>query len=290
VRKPLIFSGIFHAIIIAMMFVSFDLWGEPEIPEESVVVMLTEEDAKIELDAIPTPKPEKAPDPAPAPEVTPEAEKAPEKQPDPAEVTPPRVDEAAAAPEPEPAPVEEPIEKPEPPKKPEPVTKDLPNVTLKDKPKPENKFDPKKIALLLDKRDSTKPQATDPKKTKQTDPNPNPAQSEPTERNPREQAAAVANLQSAIASQVAKYWTAPVGATGAETLVIRLRIQLRADGELAREPAVLDRGRMMSDNLYRVAAEAAVRAVKRSAPLKLPPEYYDIWRDVELNFDPSSLM
>jgi outer membrane biosynthesis protein TonB len=287
VRKPLIFSALFHVLILVLVLVSFEWFGKPEIINDNTPVVLVPPDALITPDAVPTPAPK--PDEKPVekpPEEKPPAEKAPEEQPEQASPTPPRVDEAAEAPPPEPAPTPEP--KPEPPK-PKQVTKDIPNVRPADKPKPPKQFDMAAIEkLLLDKRDTTAPQTKDKQPKKAT--NPSPSQSTEPNRNPMEQARATANIQSAIASQIAKCWTAPVGQTGAETLVVRIRIYLQPDGSLADDPAIVDRGRMMSDNLYRVAAEAAQRAVRRCSPLKLPNEYYDIWRDVILNFDPSKML
>lgn len=284
-RKPFIYSSIFHALIFAMALISWHWFGDPELLDDNEPVIMVSPDALISPDAIPTPEKNK-PEDAPKPEEKPPAEKAPEPEPEQASPTPPRVEEAAEAPPPEPAPTPEPT--PEPPK-PERVTKDLPNVTPRDKPKPPKKFDMAAIEkLLLNKTDSTAPQTKDNKPKKPTDPDP--SQSKSDNRNPMENARATANIQSAIASQIARCWTAPVGATGAETLVVRIRIYLRPDGSLSDEPVIVDRGRMMSDNLYRVAAEAAKRAVQRCSPLKLPPEYYDLWRDVQLNFDPSKML
>ncbi len=283
-RKPLIFSSLFHAVILAVVLISFNLWPPEPIVSSEPVIMVTP-DMLIAENAIPKPAEEPKPEP-PKPEEKPPAEKAPEPEPEQSSPTPPRVEEAEEAPPPEPAPTPEP--KPEPPK-PKNVTKDLPNVTPRDKPKPPKKFDVAAIEkLLLNKTDNTAPQTKDKPPKKQTDPDPSRAQD--TSRNPMEQARATANIQSLIATQIARCWTAPVGATGAETLVVRIRIYLRRDGSLEDEPIIVDRGRMMSDNLYRVAAEAAKRAVQRCAPLRLPSDYYDLWRDVQLNFDPSKML
>ncbi len=284
-RKPLLYSGLFHTLVLVLMFVSWAWFGKPEPIEPNEPVIMVSPDALITPDAVPTPATKPVEKPEAKPEEKPPAEKAPEPQPEQASPTPPRVEEAAEAPPPEPTPTPEPT--PEPPK-PKNVTKDIPNVRPADKPKPPKKFDMAAIEkLLLDKRDTVTPQTKDAKKTPT---NPDPSQSRDPNRNPMEQAQATANIQSAIASQIAKCWTAPVGATGAETLVVKIRIYLRVDGQLADEPVIVDRGRMMSDRLYKVAAEASVRAVKRCSPLKLPPQYYDIWRDVILNFDPSKML
>jgi outer membrane biosynthesis protein TonB len=285
VRKSLIFSGLFHAVIIAAMFISFDLFGEPEILDEPTVfeVVLPDEVAPDAASERP-PEPMELP-PEPEPKEPEQAEKAPEVKTEDAQQEPQRVEEAAETPPPETVPTPEPKQEPEPPQ-PKPVTQDLPNVRPRDKPKPPKKFDVAALEkMLLDKRDNTRPKE-DEKKTA-TAPDPKPAKPERDQRSPMENAKARASIAGAIASQIRQCWNAPVGATGAETLVVKLRIYLRKDGSLTREPVIVDQARVRSDDYYRVAAEAARRAVQRCAPLKLPAEYYDIWQDVTLNFDPS---
>jgi colicin import membrane protein len=38
-----------------------------------------------------------------------------------------------------------------------------------------------------------------------------------------------------------------------------------------------------------VAAESALRAVRRCQPYTMPAAKYDIWRDVEVTFDPRDM-
>jgi hypothetical protein len=40
---------------------------------------------------------------------------------------------------------------------------------------------------------------------------------------------------------------------------------------------------------FQVAAEAAMRAVRRCEPYSMPPEKYGAWREIILNFDPSQM-
>jgi colicin import membrane protein len=49
----------------------------------------------------------------------------------------------------------------------------------------------------------------------------------------------------------------------------------------------MDAARMSSDPVFRAFAESAVRAVRSCSPLKLPPESYQVWRNIIFNFDPS---
>ncbi len=282
-RKPLIFSVLFHALILAFVLISFNFWEKVPDSESQIIVAITDE-KEIAPEAVSKPAEPKPPAP-PEPEQKPQTEKAPEKQPETKNPEPQRVDEAKAeAPPPVPAPTPE--DKPPPPKQ-ERVTKDLPNVTPKDKPTPKKEFDPSKIAALLDKRDNRSPPTPDKQRQKATDPDPSKAsQQTPAPIMGQQEKANIASL---IASQIRQCWIAPVGATGAETLVVKIRIYLRADGYLERDPTIVDQG-MLSDPLYRVAALAAIRAVKGCAPIKrLPPEYYDFYKDLILNFDPKML-
>jgi hypothetical protein len=100
---------------------------------------------------------------------------------------------------------------------------------------------------------------------------------------------ATATLEGAIRQMVEACWNVPAGAKDAEDLLVRLRIRLRPDGSLARPPEFLDRGRM-SDPFYRVAAESAARAVRQCAPYDLPPDQYELWRDLTFNFDPKEML
>ena len=57
------------------------------------------------------------------------------------------------------------------------------------------------------------------------------------------------------------------------------------------EPKVLDQARFAGDLRFRAAAEAGLRAVKnpRCSPLRLPPEKFDQWKVLTIDFDPSKL-
>ena len=56
--------------------------------------------------------------------------------------------------------------------------------------------------------------------------------------------------------------------------------------------SVLDRGRYNRDSTFRAAADSALRALRnpRCSPLKLPPEKYDQWKSIVINFDPRSML
>jgi colicin import membrane protein len=90
----------------------------------------------------------------------------------------------------------------------------------------------------------------------------------------------------ALRAQIQACWNPPTGAEEADKLIVRLRIQFNQDGTLAREPELMNRG---ESTFFRIAAEAAMRAVRRCQPYTLPAHKYDVWKDVEVNFDPRDM-
>lgn len=98
---------------------------------------------------------------------------------------------------------------------------------------------------------------------------------------------ALASLAAAIKAQVTRCWNPPVGQARPST--VTLRLQLARDGSLARPPEIVAQTGESDPALRRPFDESARRAVLQCAPLRLPAEMYDAWRDVELNFDPRDL-
>jgi colicin import membrane protein len=183
---------------------------------------------------------------------------------------------------PEPAPTAKPqdqVRVPEPPKRP-PIPKQQPKPTpaptTAETPTPQRTFDPNRVAALLDRRTPQR------------------------ERTTGEEVSRTANLgvptglaqrltQSeidALRAQIQACWNPPVGAEEAEKLIVRLRIQFRLDGTLSHEPTLMNNG---GSPYFRVAAEAAMRAVRRCQPYTLPAHKYDVWKDVEVTFDPRDM-
>jgi hypothetical protein len=111
----------------------------------------------------------------------------------------------------------------------------------------------------------------------------------PPQRAGLENALLIQKLHGDIVKQIEPCWHVPVGAPNAEELKVTLRVFLLPDGALADVPEIVD-GQHGQDKFHRIAAERARRAVQRCAPLKLPAETYDIWRQIELVFDPSMML
>ena len=94
----------------------------------------------------------------------------------------------------------------------------------------------------------------------------------------------------AVRRQIQPCWNFPVGTRDAGSLRVLIRIWLNRDGSV-RDAKVLDPERIDSDSKLRAAAEAGLRAVNnpRCSPLRLPPEKYDQWKVLTIDFDPSKL-
>lgn len=267
-KQPIIISAIGHAILVVLMIVGLPLFNKAPLPIDDVVpvelVDRIEEVAK--APPSPQPKPQK---PEEKPAETPKEEPKP-----------------IAAPEP-PKPVadvlpdldKEPQKKPEPKKAEEPKT---PTTAPQKRPQPPKRFDLNRITALLDKTEEDQPkEKTEPLDVSKLLDKPS--------RSPLETEQLAASLRSMIRAQVEPCWSVPAGARYAEDLKVTLRIFLLPNGALAKAPEIVET-RRMSDDFYRVAAESARRAVQRCAPLKLPSETYDIWRESELVFDPSDML
>jgi outer membrane biosynthesis protein TonB len=261
----------------------------------------------------PAPKTEAKAEPKPAPPVAQARLEPPPEPPKPAPARPAKPVEVAkpepppqpkqeAAPQPEPAPKPAP-KKPEPePKKPE-VAKPAP-VLKKPKPPPDEK--PTETAKAEPERPKTPPVA----KTEANDfdallrsveaqskrvkaPEKREGKGASAEAGgtgqPGEAKVAQINpslLVASISRQITPCWNIPIAAQGIGGLRAELSIALGPDGSVQSVSAT-DAARMRTDPVFRAFAESAVRAVQRCSPLKLPPESYQVWRNIIFNFDPS---
>lgn len=258
----------------------------------------------------PVPKAEPKPEPPPPP---PKAEPKPEPPPPPPKAEPkseppppppPPPAKAAEAPPPEPPPPKK-VEAPEPaPPKPAPVK---PPETPKAEPKPEK---PAVVAKVEPKPE--KPPTPPAPKQQESDfdallrsVEQTPKRVQAPEQRPGKGAAATAGgtgqpgqaqtaqinpsvLAASISRQITPCWNIPVAAQGIGGLRAELNIVMGPDGGIQTvEP--LDKGRMATDPVFRAFAESAVRAVRACSPLKLPPESFQLWRNIIFNFDPSQL-
>ena len=95
-------------------------------------------------------------------------------------------------------------------------------------------------------------------------------------------------LAASISRQITPCWNIPVAAQGVGGLRAELNIVMGPDGGI-QSVVPTDAARMSRDPVFRAFAESAVRAVRACAPLRLPPESYQVWRNIIFNFDPSRM-
>lgn len=90
----------------------------------------------------------------------------------------------------------------------------------------------------------------------------------------------------AVQSRIERNWDLPIGQQSAETVIVRLRIELNRDGSLLRPPMVMDQSFAPG---YQAMADAAVRAAIRGQPFIIPPQQYEQCRDMILRFNPREM-
>ena len=275
-RKATAISAGLHAAVLLWATLSFSGKSFDVTPAESLPVdFISEKDfsemTKGVKDApkVETPKPL--------------VEKKAEEPPKPIEEAKPKVTERKelqAAKEPTPPP------EPQPPK-PDPIaeklkqqdepkqTKTEPQPLPPKKPpqKPQPKFEPDKIAALLDKRDPQRNAATG------VEANATPSLGTAT-------GAAAQLSQSeidALRARLMALWNPPVGMQDASQTQVTIRIRFRKDGTLAVGPQVITSGSGAQFNAMR---DSAVRAVFVGQPYTmLRPEHYEQWKEIDFTFD-----
>jgi colicin import membrane protein len=139
---------------------------------------------------------------------------------------------------------------------------------------PQPKFDPNKIAALLDKRDPQRRAATGEALV------PVPGLGTPTG-----SAAKLSQSEiDALRARLMELWNVPAGVQNPEELKVTVLITIGRDRRLKGPPRVLTSG---SGTLFLAARDSAIRAVFQSQPFDmLRPEHYDLWKEIEITFDP----
>lgn len=212
------------------------------------------------------------PTPPPAPD-----RKVPEAKPVPPEAKPepnPKPEPKHSEPEHrEPDPIAEALKREET-KKPEPKKEEAkaPMPPRKPEPKPQPKFEPNNIQALLDKRDPQR-QAAAGEVINRT-----PALGTATGNAPQLSQSEI----DALRRQIERCWDVPPGAADARDLRVEFNMRLKQDGTLAADPRLLSRG---SGPYFQIFAESALRAVRQCQPYNLPAAKYEVWKDVDLEFN-----
>jgi hypothetical protein len=307
-RYGAIISGLLHVGILILVIIGLPgiLQSERvEMVPISVEVVSIEELSKLQEKKIPPkpkakkpppkkpdpPKPSKKPPPPPPTKKPPPPE--PRKpEPKPPEPKPPEVKpEPVPKPKPKADPAPKPKAKPALPKKPETqvAVKTPPAPKPKRKPKPPppkpDEFQSLLKNLAKDKRAAEKARADAPAKVV-----------EQVEDKPKRSALPArmmaASLAQSVNRQVTPCWSIPAGAKDAANMSVAIRIRLNADGTFVAAPKIEDTRRLGSDTSFRAVAESALRALRdqRCAPLKLPYDQYDLWKDIIFTFDPKEAL
>lgn len=103
-------------------------------------------------------------------------------------------------------------------------------------------------------------------------------------RSPQEKAVESKALMEFIVRRIGQCYRPPVGAAaGLDGLRVRLMFGLNPDGTLAGRPEIA------GGASHKNAVEAAERAVVACQPYRLPASQYQLWKHVEVEFDPKRL-
>ena len=141
-------------------------------------------------------------------------------------------------------------------------------------------FDPNNIAALIDKSKEESAETTN-KLDKIT----------------QDQQRSVENVglslseEDALKAQIFGCWSIPLGLPYNENLLVRIKLQLKPDGTVAKSE-ILDHARMNKpgQGFYKVLAESALRAIKLCQPLRVPTTGYERWKELQLNFDAREML
>lgn len=301
-RRGALLSSIFHGIVLAVLIFGLPTFDEPPTTTVVPVQIIAPEDLiepKLEPKPEPKPRPETTAEevaPKPAPPV--------EKAKPPPEPAPPKPEPEPEPPKPEPEPVPvppTPEAKPEPAPVPEAVPEPEPEKVVQTPPKPRQRpalkqAPPKAAEKEKEKEKEPKPDqlASILRNVERLKQQPSPPQQEPPQadkKGPVSRQVSVIeqnDMVRAIQQQLFSCWRLDPGAMAAEDMVIEIRVALNPDGSLQRAD-VVDVARMARDGYFRSAAENARRAIYKCSPFRLPPNRYEIWRELTLRFNPREM-
>jgi len=147
------------------------------------------------------------------------------------------------------------------------------------------KLDGDRLAALLDKTpDQAQPPAAAPAATPSKAKGP--VRGDRSGRDSVNAANEASVLLGMIVGRVKDCWTIQAGGELASGQVPRIQFDLNRDGSLRGEPRVLN---PQSSPHFQLAADAAKSAVVKCQNYDLPPDKYDLWKRVTLDFDPREM-
>ena len=91
-----------------------------------------------------------------------------------------------------------------------------------------------------------------------------------------------------LKSHIGNHWTPPIGAAGAENLIVDIFMEFNKGGYVLKAEWV-NKGLNGNNSFYKAAANAAIRAVKDSEPIPLPASKFKEWRTLTFRFDPATM-
>lgn len=154
--------------------------------------------------------------------------------------------------------------------------------------KEKQKLDTDRLSALLDK-------APDPKSAPAAAPAPaaptkdkGPVKGAPDGRDPRNAANEASRLLGMIVGRIRERgcWNIQAGGQLAASQVPRIQFELNRDGSVRGEPRVMN---PQSSPEFQLAADAAKSAVLKCQNFELPPDKYEMWKRVTLDFDPREM-
>ena len=87
---------------------------------------------------------------------------------------------------------------------------------------------------------------------------------------------------------IANFWTPPIGAAGAENLIVDIFMEFNKEGYVLKAQWV-NKGLNANNSFYKAAANAAIRAVKDAEPMPLPSSKFSEWKTLIFRFDPATM-
>jgi TolA protein len=92
-------------------------------------------------------------------------------------------------------------------------------------------------------------------------------------------------LIDALVTKIKGCWTVPPAARDSN-VTVKVQFQLDRNGSVVGNPVKVGGG---SDPVSNATADAAISAIKQCENYELPPDRYDLWKDVILDFNPNMM-
>lgn len=166
-----------------------------------------------------------------------------------------------------------------------------------EKPKPKPKVEPpKKILQKADDKPNDDPFKTLLKNLQDEKPDPS-KEAGKTDAKPEQAVAAplgdkmTMSEMDALRQQLSQCWNVLAGVRYAEDIVVDMTLTMNPDRTVQRA-GVVDTMRYNTDNIFRAAADSAIRAINdpQCSPLLLPPDKYQQWKEITVRFDPREIL